>query len=127
MKENFGDKINTKGFDKKPQNINRTGLNRKSIASVNVELEANGYKAATKQDIVDCYLRLINVDLPELANMIKDEKQPSMVRIVGKAIIGGKGFDIIEKMLDRGIGKPKETKDIRLEIDKNFPDWLDES
>ena len=24
-------------------------------------------------------------------------------------------------------GKPKETKDIKMEIDKNFPDWLDES
>jgi len=23
-------------------------------------------------------------------------------------------------------GKPKETKDIKMEVDKNFPDWLDE-
>ena len=24
------------------------------------------------------------------------------------------------------LGKPKETKDIKVELDKNFPDWLDE-
>lgn len=94
-----------KGFDKNPQNINRTGLNRKSIASVNLELEEKGFKAAKKQDIIDCYLRLINLDMPELTERIKDEKQPAMIRIVGKAILSGKGFDIIEKMLDRGIGK----------------------
>ncbi len=51
------------GFDKNPQNINRTGANRKSIASVNVDLESNGYQAASKNDIIDCYLRLINIDL----------------------------------------------------------------
>jgi len=94
------------GFDKNPQNINRTGANRKSIASVNLDLEANGYKAASKQDIVDCYLRLINIDLKELGVMVADNDQPAMVRIVGKAILSGKGFDVIEKLLDRGIGKP---------------------
>jgi hypothetical protein len=93
------------GFDKNPQNINKTGANRKSIASVNVDLEANGYKAASKQDIIDCYLRLINIDLKELGVMVADNDQPAMVRIVGKAILSGKGFDVIEKLLDRGIGK----------------------
>ena len=24
------------------------------------------------------------------------------------------------------LGKPKETKDVKIEMDKNFPDWLDE-
>lgn len=100
-----------KGFDKNPQNINRTGANRKSIASVNLDLEANGYKAAKKQDIIDCYLRLINIDLKELGKMVAEDTQPAMVRIVGKAILSGKGFDVIEKLLDRGIGKPLQSTD----------------
>ncbi len=100
------------GFDKNPQNINKTGANRKSIATVNVDLEANGYKAASKQDIIDCYLRLINIDLKELGDMVKDDSQPAMIRIVGKAILSGKGFDVIEKVLDRGIGRPDNKTDI---------------
>tara|TARA_B110000908_G_scaffold5463_1_gene6966 strand:+ start:3925 stop:4329 length:405 start_codon:yes stop_codon:yes gene_type:complete len=104
-------KDNTNGFQKNPQNINRTGANRKSIATVNVELEAGGYKAASKQDILDCYLRLINIDLKELGTMVKDDEQPAMIRIVGKAILSGKGFDVIEKVLDRGIGKAVQTVD----------------
>ena len=112
-----------KGFDKNPQNINRTGANRKSMASVNLDLEANGYKAANKQDIIDCYLRLINVDLKELGKMVAEDTQPAMVRIVGKAILSGKGFDVIEKLLDRGIGKAdsKLTLDVKVE-QPLFPD-----
>lgn len=122
-KGDFGNKRNTNGFDKNKDNINRTGANRKSIASVNLDLEANGYKAANKQDIIDCYLRLINVDLKELGKMVAEDTQPAMVRIVGKAILSGKGFDVIEKLLDRGIGKAdsKLTLDVKVE-QPLFPD-----
>ena len=115
-----------RGFDKNPQNINRTGANRKSIASVNLELEKQGYSAATKKDIQDCYLRLINLDMSELETKIKDKKQPALIRIVGKAILSGKGFDIIEKMLDRSIGKPDQKTDVNIgttktDLNKIFP------
>ena len=118
-----------KGFDKNPQNINRTGINRKSIASVNIDLEANGYKAASKQDIIDCYLRLINIDLKQLGVMVGGDEQPAMVRIVGKAILSGKGFDVIEKLLDRGIGKPDSKIIVDGELDVNIStiEWVKRS
>ena len=120
MKKN--DNLVGKGFDANPQNINRTGANRKSISSVNVELEANGYVAANKKDILDCYLRLINIDLKKLGEMVKDDDQPAMIRIVGKAILSGKGFDVVEKVLDRGIGKPDNKVDVTTKGDKiGFP------
>ena len=50
-------------------------------------------------------MRLIQLTIPELENKVKDGTQPALIRIVGKAILGGKGFDIIEKMLDRSVGK----------------------
>ena len=101
------------GFDKNPQNINKTGQNRKTISAVNNALESQGYTTANKDDIVNCYMRLINIDIPKLTEIIKDDSQPAMVRIVGKSIISGKGFDVIEKMLDRTIGKTVETIDIK--------------
>jgi len=94
-----------RGFDKLPQNINRTGANRRTIGKVNKELEDSGITEATPNEIKSCYLRLINNTIPELTKLIKDETQPALVRIVGKAIIQGKGLDIIEKVLDRAIGK----------------------
>jgi hypothetical protein len=101
-----------KGFDKRPENINRTGQNRKTISSVNLELENLGYTEATKQDITSCYLRLIQIPIPELESKVKDGTQPALVRIVGKAILSGKGFDVIEKILDRGIGKATGTIEV---------------
>jgi len=99
-----------KGFDKRPQNINRTGKNRKTISTVNVELEKIGATEASKKDITSCYLRLIQLTIPELETIVKDANQPALIRIVGKAILSGKGFEIIEKMLDRTMGRPDVSK-----------------
>lgn len=107
-----------KGFDKMPENINRTGLNRKTISKVNTELEADGYPEATKTDIVSCYLRLIQLPIPDLETKVKDDKQPALIRIVGKAILSGKGFEVIEKILDRGVGKATQYVEGRMQIDQ---------
>jgi len=105
-------KDNVNGFQKNPQNINRKGRPRKMIADVIAELEKQGIKAATKSDILDIYMRLINMEIPELEQIVKDPTQPALVRIVGKSILSGKGFDTIEKMLDRSIGKAEQKTDI---------------
>ena len=105
-------KDNVNGFQKNPQNINRNGRPRKMIADVIAELENQGIKPATKIDIQDIYMRLINIEIPELEKIVKDGEQPVLVRIVGKNVLSGKGFDIIEKMLDRSIGKAEQKTDI---------------
>ena len=105
-------KDNTNGFQKNPQNINRKGRPRMMIADVIAELERQGIKPATKADILDIYMRLINMEIPELEQIVKDPKQPVLVRIVAKNILSGKGFDVIEKMLDRTIGKAEQKTDI---------------
>ena len=94
-----------KGFDKRPENINRDGKHRRLIATVNKELEDNGYKEATRAEITGCFLRLIQLSMPKLIAESSDKNNPAMVRIVAKAILSGKGFEVIEKILDRTLGK----------------------
>lgn len=120
--------IKGKGFDKRPGNINLNGRPRKTISAVNVELEASGATEATKQDITSCYLRLIQLSIPELEAKVKATDQPALIRIVGKAILSGKGFDVIEKVLDRGIGKPDQSVEVQSKniiqfqnVSKQFP------
>ena len=108
--------IKGKGFDKNPQNINRNGRPRKLITDVIAQLEEQGIKPATKPDIQDIYMRLINVEIPELEQIVKDSTQPVLVRIVGKNVLSGKGFDIIEKMLDRSIGKVPNSIDLNANV-----------
>ena len=97
-----------KGFDKLPKNINRNGRPRKTINSVNKELEEQGIKPTTANEIKDIYLRLINMEMAELKKLVEDLKQPALIRIVGKKILSDKGFDIIDKMLDRAIGRAQQ-------------------
>lgn len=107
----------------KGETMNPNGRPRKTISAVNVELEASGATEATKQDITSCYLRLIQLSIPELEAKVKATDQPALIRIVGKAILSGKGFDVIEKVLDRGIGKPDQKVGLNIAIEQPlFPD-----
>jgi hypothetical protein len=46
-----------------------------------------------------------------------------LVRILAKNMLWGKGFEIIEKMLDRWIGKAVRRNEARL-VDKDWNDIL---
>ena len=102
-----------KGFDKRPENINRTGANRRLISTVNAELEERGYTEASKAEILSCYLRLIQLSMDELEAISKDKKENGLVYVVAKAIVSGKGFEVIEKMLDRTIQKAVQPVEVQ--------------
>jgi len=87
------------------------GRPRKLIGTVNKELEEKGVLEASKAEILSCYLRLVNLSIEELETIEADNTQPALIRIVSKNILSGKGFEIIEKMLDRGIGKAEQSVD----------------
>jgi hypothetical protein len=97
---------------KKGETLNPNGRPRKLVSDVIKELDNQGIKPVTKQEIQDVYMRLINLEMPDLEAKVKDSKQPALVRIVGKAILSGKGYEVVERMLDRSIGKPDTKTDI---------------
>jgi hypothetical protein len=101
----------TNGLDKNPQNINKKGRPRKLISETINELKESGVEETTTSEIKAVYLMLVNLTIAELEQRVKDSKQSALVRIVGKAILSGKGFEIIEKMLDRTLGKPQQSID----------------
>lgn len=103
-------KANTNGFDKNPQNINKKG-NRKLVSGVIAELELKGVCETSSNEIKSVYLRLMNLTIKEIQEEISNEDTPALVRIVGKEVLSGKGFEIIEKMLDRAIGKAQQHID----------------
>lgn len=94
---------------KKGQSGNPKGRPRLLVSSVIKAMEAKGVEKVSHLEVKDAFLRLINLEVGEVEQMVKDAKQPALIRIVGKEMLGGKGFDIIEKMLDRALGKAEET------------------
>ncbi|RAL56510.1 hypothetical protein BLM37_03290 [Candidatus Gracilibacteria bacterium GN02-873] len=107
MLENFKGKNGINNFAKNPQNINRKGRPKKGVNAVNAELTKKGYEPARKSDIEAIYMQLVNLPQDMLEKLVKDKKQPMIVRIVIRNMLHStKGFEILEKILDRGIGKP---------------------
>ena len=96
----------------KGESGNPNGRPRKLVGDVIKDLEEAGVKPATKVEIQECYLRLINLEMDEIQNRVSDKKQPALIRIVGKAILSGKGFEVIEKLLDRSVGKPDQKTEL---------------
>ena len=49
---------------------------------------------------------MLQLDESTLKEYITKKDIPMLVRILAKAMLSGKGFEIVEKMLDRSIGRP---------------------
>jgi hypothetical protein len=95
----------------KGQSGNPRGVGRITIKHVNEYLESNGVTTASALDVKSIYMRLINLTEAEIREIRHDKDQPMIITAVAKAIIEGEAFDIVEKMLDRSIGKATQPID----------------
>lgn len=106
MATNKGHKnIIGKGFDKRPQNINKKGRPKVTVHGLLDELKSEGYKELTSADIKSLYLSLLDRTQDQLTDLVSNTGSSMFIRIVAKAMLDKKGFDIIERMLDRSVGK----------------------
>ena len=112
MEDRFKWKRNINGLDKNPENINRNWRPKKGIALVNAELKQKWYEPATKADIEANYMALLQLEEQELKLLLEDKTKPMLIRILVKNMLWWKGFDIIEKMLDRWIWKALQKSEI---------------
>jgi hypothetical protein len=92
--------------------LNPKGPTPKLLSTITAELKAKGYERATANQVADAFETLMNVPQNELADMVKDEKAPMSLRIVGKAMLTAKGWEVLQAMLDRAHGKAKQQMDL---------------
>jgi len=118
---------NLKPFQK-GQSGNPNGSPRKLISDTIHELKEAGVKETSTVEIKAVYLMLVNLTIPEIEEKVKDPKNSALVRIVGKGILSGKGFEIIEKILDRTIGKSTQhtVQDINHTVNIPISKWADD-
>ena len=95
----------------KGESGNLDGRPPKLLSTITAELKAKGYERATANQVADAFETLMNVPQNELADMVKDEKAPMSLRIVGKAMLTAKGWEVLQAMLDRAHGKAKQAID----------------
>ncbi|TDX83961.1 hypothetical protein [Epilithonimonas xixisoli] len=82
MKENFKGKDGTAGFHKNPQNINRTGANRKSFSTINEALKKKGIQPLKKNELIESYTLIFNATEEELKRIAVDKKTPFALRLI---------------------------------------------
>jgi len=110
----------------KGETANPNGRPPRLLSTITAELKAKGYERATANQVADAFETLMNVPQNELAQMVKDEKAPMSLRIVGKAMLTAKGWEVLQAMLDRAHGKSKQAVDLttggeRLTVNINAP------
>ena len=98
------------------ETINPNGRPKKWISLINEELKEKWYEPAKKQDIEANYMSLLQLEEEELKKLVSDKDKPMLVRILCKNLLSWKWFEIVEKMLDRWIWKPKNDNENNLNI-----------
>lgn len=96
----------------KGETANPNGRPPLLLSTIVAELRAKGYERATSGTVADAFETLLNVPEDVLKTMVTDPKAPMSVRIVGKAMLTAKGWEVLEAMLDRAHGRPKQSTDL---------------
>jgi len=97
---------------KKGQSGNPKGRPKKLVSSTIETLKAEGYEEVTSNHIKQAYQMLIGLDRDKIMEIGKDNEQSMLMRVVSRAILDNKGFEIIEKMLDRAHGKATNKTEV---------------
>jgi hypothetical protein len=98
---------------KKGVSGNPKGRPRKLLSVVIEQLKKNGYSIATKNEIYEAYCILINLPLQEVKNIAQgtdgNTEYPIIIRLVAKELLGSRGADYLERIMDRVFGKPQQA------------------
>jgi hypothetical protein len=100
---------------KKGEVANPNGRPKKFVSAVLTQLKEAGYDNIKRSQIVDVYETLLVLPKEELVSIGQDDSQPMIFRIIAKAMLSNKGFEIIERMIERTQGKPKQTTDVNMD------------
>lgn len=85
----------------------------KLLSQIVGTLKAKGYERATANQVADAFETLLNLREDELRTMAKDKAAPYSVRIVASAMLDVKGWEVLQALLDRAHGKPKQGVEVK--------------
>lgn len=93
-----------KGKIKKGQVNNPKGRPRSTIRTMIKDFEDAGLVVPTNEEIGKMYLYIATLNEEELGKLLKDKTLPMMTRIIAKGVLGKKGLDVVDKIVNRAYG-----------------------
>ena len=116
-KGDFGNKRNTKGFDKNPNNINRKGRKKNVLNSLTEYLEKTYGSRPPKGEVQDMLQYIECLPVEDLKNFIKDPNIPVIIQAYGRLLLSGEPKELrrvqgAELINDRLHGRPKQATEI---------------
>ena len=101
---------------KKGQSGNINGRPPKAIGQITKDLIEMGYKIPSKTDILDAGLILVSLNTQEINDIANGKGDrdlfPYYYTRTAQELLSDRGFDIIEKILDRALGKATQKTNI---------------
>ena len=116
-KGDFGNKRNTKGFNKNPNNINRKGRKKNVLNSLTEYLEKTYGSRPPKGEVQDMLQYIECLPVEDLKNFIKDPNIPVIIQAYGRLLLSGDPKELrrvqgAELINDRLHGRPKQATEI---------------
>ena len=99
----------------KGESGNPKGRPPKLLSTIVAELRSKGYERASAYNVVEAFETLMNVPEDVLSEMVKDKSSPMSLRIVGKAMLTAKGWEVLQAMIDRAHGRARQTIDVEVD------------
>lgn len=93
-----------KGKIQKGQVNNPKGRPRSTIRTMIKDFEDAGLVVPTNEEIGKMYLYIATLNEEELGKLLKDKTLPMMTRIIAKGVLGKKGLDVVDKIVNRAYG-----------------------
>ena len=99
------------------ETANPNGRPKRIFSTLADEFKEQGFESATPSRVREVYEMLLGLPLTniiEIAGSPKDEdnQYPSLVRIVAAEMIGKRRFEMVQEMLNRVYGRPKQAVDV---------------
>jgi hypothetical protein len=106
-----------KGFEKHPERINKTGLNKKVLTTLTDYIEKTYGKRPPKSEVISLMEYIECLPVNQLTIFLQDKNIPAIIQAYGRLLLSGEQKDLrrvygAEMLNDRLHGKPKQQTEI---------------